>query len=54
VIRACGWAFLGWGMYAYLWAFVLYVVQMTLVMRQMPKLEHQARHPVVPKAGEHG
>jgi hypothetical protein len=33
-----------WGVYAYLWAFVLYAVQITLVMRRMPKL----------KAGERG
>ncbi len=50
VLRACGWAFLGWGLYAYLWAFVLYAVQMTLVMRRIPKLTRRARQP----AGEHG
>ncbi len=44
VIGACGWAFLIWGIYAYLWAFVLYAVQITLVMHRMPKV----------KAGEHG
>ena len=54
VLGACGWAFLIWGMYAYLWAFVLYVVQMTLVMRRMPKLKQRARQPVGRKAGEHG
>jgi CDP-diacylglycerol--glycerol-3-phosphate 3-phosphatidyltransferase len=54
VVRACGWGFLGWGMYAYLWSFVLYVVQMTLVVRRMPKLKHAARQPVARKAGEHG
>jgi hypothetical protein len=41
-------------MYAYLWSFVLYVVQMTLVVRRMPKLKHAARQPVARKAGEHG
>lgn len=54
VLRACGWGFLGWGLYAYLWAFVLYAVQMTLVVRRMPKLKHLARRPVTHKAGEHG
>lgn len=38
VVLACGWAFLIWGLYMYLWAFVLYIVQMVLVMRRMPKV----------------
>ncbi|MCV7377331.1 CDP-diacylglycerol--glycerol-3-phosphate 3-phosphatidyltransferase [Mycobacterium alsense] len=54
VLRACGWGFLGWGLYCYLWAFVLYAVQMALVMRRMPRLKQPARQAVVPKAGEHG
>ena len=54
VLRACGWGFLGWGLYLYLWAFVLYAVQMTLVVRRMPKLKQPARPPVARKAGEHG
>ncbi len=54
VLWACGWAFLVWGMYAYLWAFVLYAVQMTLVVRRMPKLKNRAGQPVARKAGEHG
>ncbi|OIN79160.1 CDP-alcohol phosphatidyltransferase family protein [Mycobacterium malmoense] len=54
VLRACGWGFLGWGLYAYLWAFVLYAVQMTLVVRRMPKLTRLARQPVARKAGEDG
>jgi hypothetical protein len=37
----------------YLWAFVLYAVQMTLVVRRMPKLKQPARRPVTRKAGEH-
>ncbi|MEE6177450.1 CDP-alcohol phosphatidyltransferase family protein [Mycobacterium sp. 050134] len=53
VLRACGWGFLGWGIYAYLWAFVLYGVQMTLVMRRLPKLGHGAQ-PVTGGVGEHG
>lgn len=44
VIGAIGWAFLIWGLYTYLWAFVLYVVQLALVVRRMPTL----------KAGAHG
>ncbi|MHA7652596.1 CDP-alcohol phosphatidyltransferase family protein [Mycobacterium sp. ML4] len=40
VVLACGWAFLIWGLYMYLWAFVLYVVQMVLVIRRVPKVDH--------------
>ncbi|OBK29732.1 CDP-diacylglycerol--glycerol-3-phosphate 3-phosphatidyltransferase [Mycobacterium asiaticum] len=40
VVLACGWAFLIWGMYMYLWAFVLYMIQMVLVLRRMPKVKH--------------
>jgi CDP-diacylglycerol--glycerol-3-phosphate 3-phosphatidyltransferase len=54
IIGACGWGFLGWGLYMYLWAFVLYAVQMTLVVRRMPKVKRVARQPVAPKAGQHG
>jgi cardiolipin synthase len=54
VVGACGWAFLIWGLYAYLWAFALYAVQMTLVLRRMPKLEHGARRAAARKAVEHG
>ena len=50
IVGACGWGFLIWGMYAYLWSFVQYAVQMTLVLRRMPKLEHGARQ----KAADHG
>jgi CDP-diacylglycerol--glycerol-3-phosphate 3-phosphatidyltransferase len=42
VVGACGWAFLIWGMYAYLWAFALYAVQMTMVVRQMPRHDRRA------------
>ncbi|WP_144207736.1 CDP-alcohol phosphatidyltransferase family protein [Mycobacterium tilburgii] len=44
VIGACGWGFLIWGLYAYLWSFVLYVVQMVLVLRRMPKVTQAAEH----------
>lgn len=54
VVGACGWAFLIWGMYAYLWSFALYVVQLTLVVRRMPRLNHGARRPPTPKAVERG
>ncbi|MGH3639350.1 MAG: CDP-alcohol phosphatidyltransferase family protein [Mycobacterium sp.] len=37
VILACGWAFLGWGMAMYLWSGVLYLVQVTMVVRQLPR-----------------
>ncbi|UXA04595.1 CDP-alcohol phosphatidyltransferase family protein [Mycobacterium sp. SMC-2] len=54
VVGACGWAFLIWGMYAYLWAFALYMVQMTLVVRRIPRLKHGAGRPAEPKTVEHG
>jgi cardiolipin synthase len=38
VILACGWAFLVWGMSMYLWSGVLYLIQVTMVMRQLPKV----------------
>ena len=37
VVLACGWAFLVWGMAMYLWSGVLYLVQVTMVVRQLPK-----------------
>ncbi|HTY34187.1 CDP-alcohol phosphatidyltransferase family protein [Mycobacterium sp.] len=54
VLWACGWGFLGWGLYLYVWAFVLYLAQMALVMRRLPKLKHSGPQPVVPEAGERG
>ena len=54
VVGAFGWGFLIWGIYAYLWSFVLYAVQLTLVLRRMPKLDHRAGQPVARRAGEHG
>ncbi|CPR06407.1 CDP-alcohol phosphatidyltransferase [Mycobacterium bohemicum DSM 44277] len=54
VVGACGWAFLGWGLYAYLWAFVLYAVQMTLVLRRMPRTKEHGRQPVTGQASDHG
>jgi CDP-diacylglycerol--glycerol-3-phosphate 3-phosphatidyltransferase len=52
VIGAFGWGFLFWGLYAYLWSFVLYAVQTVLVVRRMPKLKNAA--PTGRQAGEHG
>lgn len=54
VIGACGWAFLIWGAYAYLWSFALYAVQTVLVMRRMPKLKHGSGQPVSQQADRHG
>ncbi|WP_024442759.1 MULTISPECIES: CDP-alcohol phosphatidyltransferase family protein [unclassified Mycobacterium] len=38
VVLSAGWAFLIWGLGMYLWAFVLYLVQVRLVVRTMPKV----------------
>jgi cardiolipin synthase (CMP-forming) len=38
VILACGWAFLIWGLAMYLWSGVLYLIQVGMVMRRMPKV----------------
>ncbi|KAA1251863.1 CDP-alcohol phosphatidyltransferase family protein [Mycobacterium simiae] len=54
VLEACGWAFLIWGMYAYLWAFVLYAVQMTLVLRRVPSIKQRACQPVAPRRRDDG
>lgn len=54
VVWACGWAFLLWGMYMYLWTFVLYAVQVTLVVRRMPKLTRPARQAAAWEPGDHG
>jgi len=42
VVAAVGWAFLIWGLGMYLWAFVLYLIQVALVARTMPKLPSRA------------
>lgn len=54
VVWACGWAFLVWGMYMYLWAFVLYAVQVTLVVRRMPRLAPHPRQATTQESGDHG
>jgi cardiolipin synthase (CMP-forming) len=38
VILACGWAFVIWGLALYLWSAVLYLIQVGMVMRRMPKV----------------
>ncbi|HEU0192413.1 MAG TPA: CDP-alcohol phosphatidyltransferase family protein [Mycobacterium sp.] len=40
VVLAFGWAFLLWGLGMYLWAFVLYLLQVGMVARRMPKVNH--------------
>jgi cardiolipin synthase len=37
VILAIGFAFLGWGIAMYLWSAVLYLIQVQMVVRQMPR-----------------
>jgi len=37
VVLACGWAFLWWGMAMYLWAAALYLIQVGMVARRMPR-----------------
>ncbi len=38
VVLACGWAFLSWGLVLYLWSGVLYLIQVGLVVRHLPKV----------------
>lgn len=38
VVLSVGWAFLIWGLGMYLWAFMLYLIQVRLVVRTMPKV----------------
>ncbi len=54
VVLACGWAFLIWGAYMYLWAFVLYLVQVVLVVRRMPKGGAGSAEPVANRAADDG
>jgi CDP-diacylglycerol--glycerol-3-phosphate 3-phosphatidyltransferase len=41
VVLACGWAFLIWGLYMYLWSFVVYAVQVVLVLRRLPPVRRR-------------
>jgi cardiolipin synthase len=54
VVLACGWAFLIWGLYMYLWSFVLYAVQVVLVMRRLPPVRPGRRKPLATKADVDG
>lgn len=42
VIGACGWGFVIWGIGMYLWSAVLYLLQVRLVVRRMPKVIRSA------------
>jgi CDP-diacylglycerol--glycerol-3-phosphate 3-phosphatidyltransferase len=50
VVLACGWAFLIWGLYMYLWSFVLYTVQVVLVMRRLPPVRAGRGKPLASRA----
>ena len=39
VVLAIGWGFLIWGLAMYLWSGVLYLIQVGMVIRRMPKVE---------------
>jgi CDP-diacylglycerol--glycerol-3-phosphate 3-phosphatidyltransferase len=47
VVLACGWAFLIWGLYMYLWSFVVYAVQVVLVVRRLPRVSRRDKPPAV-------
>lgn len=38
VVGACGWGFVIWGTGMYLWSAVLYLLQVTMVVRALPKV----------------
>lgn len=52
VLLACGWAALIWGLYLYLWTFVLYVAQVVLVARRMPPIGTGGAGPLVGRTGD--
>ena len=54
VLLACGWAFLIWGMYMYLWSFVVYAVQVVLVVRRMPPVKTRRDKPLALRADADG
>jgi CDP-diacylglycerol--glycerol-3-phosphate 3-phosphatidyltransferase len=54
VVLACGWAFLIWGTYFYLWSFVLYAVQVVLVMRRLPPVRAGRGKPLATRADADG
>jgi hypothetical protein len=51
---AFGWGFLLWGVYMYLWAFVLYLAQVGLVLRRLPKSTVHRAKPAPQRADDHG
>lgn len=42
VIGACGWGFVIWGTGMYLWSAVLYLIQVAMVVRTLPKVRRGA------------
>jgi cardiolipin synthase len=44
VIGACGWGFVIWGIGMYLWSAVLYLLQVRLVVRRLPKVIRSAQN----------
>ncbi len=54
VVLACGWAFLIWGLYFYLWSFVVYAVQVVLVMRRLPPVRAGSAKPLASGADADG
>lgn len=42
VIGACGWGFVIWGIGMYLWSAVLYLIQVAMVVRTLPKVHRGA------------
>lgn len=42
VVGACGWGFVIWGTGMYLWSAVLYLIQVAMVVRTMPKVSRGA------------
>jgi cardiolipin synthase len=46
VILACGWAFLIWGIGLYLWSALLYLIQVGMVIRELPKAKGGSDEPL--------
>ena len=42
IVGTCGWAFVIWGTGMYLWSAVLYLIQVRLVVRRLPRVRHDA------------
>lgn len=38
IVGPCGWAFLIWGLGMYLWTFVLYLAQVVMIVRTLPRV----------------